>query len=97
MFFDDLFYFFSNFGWCVVLFLCFLKLTLLVWYKPHRLSFIVSNFLKLYLNMAYIPNRELANKKWPVFKKAHNITTIIFYTTFFLWGIFFLLLNLCKR
>ena len=97
MFFDEIIYFIANYGLSIVSVLSIIKLILLFWYKPHRPAFILKNFFKLYLNMAYVPNRELANKKWPFFKKAHNLITIGFYSLFFLWGIFFLLLSVSKR
>ena len=94
---DNIIYFIAYFGWCLVLLLCLYKVGLALWYKPNKPSFIFKSFFRLYLNQAFVSNRELANKNWPRFKKVHNVVTITTYGLFALWVIFFLLVTLVNK
>jgi hypothetical protein len=93
---DNVVFFLSS-TYCltIVIMLCVFKLAILIWYKPHRLSFARKHYFTIYFQNP-VSDREINNHKWPFFKKMHNLLTVLTYSFFALWLLMYLLINVVK-
>ena len=89
---DNLVLFISNYGSFVLLFFAIIKLALIIWYKPHRLSFARKHYFRVFTSRTTIPSRERANVNWIFFRTTHNIITITTYAFGGLWIVLYIIM-----
>lgn len=80
--FDYLLVLFHRYSLYFLASLALIKFLVLLWYKPHRMSYAFRNFLNIYSRYAA---RDEKVARWNKFRALHNPLTVLFYILFLFW------------